>query len=319
MSPSIADFIEHPRTDPPPFRLGEWLVSPGSGEITDGRSVLRVEPKAMDVLVCLAARPGEVVSREELERNVWHGALVGYDAVTNTVVKLRKALGDDPHRPTYIATVPKRRYRLLPGVESHSEPGWDVPTGAIQQRHRNVGDDPAHPRALLTSSDGGSRLVAPVSAADRSLALEGERALDGSISGARRLIPAVLLFFALVLAAAGAFVWFGDYQPPVATKGTPSDLKTIAVLPFRNLTGDAADNYFAEGMGDDLIASLARFSNLRVIARDSSSLYADAPASLRDVADRLNARYLLRGSVRRTAARLRTSVQLVDAHSGRTL
>lgn len=319
MSPSSADFIDHPPTTPQPFRLGEWLVNPGSGEIADGRSVLRIEPKAMDVLAYLAAHPGEVVSREELERHVWHGALVGYDAVTSTVVKLRKALGDDPHRPTYIATVPKRGYRLLPGVESHPEPGWDVPTGAIQQRHRKVGDDPAHPRALLTSPDDGSRLAAPVSAADRSLPLEDERTLERSISGARRLIPAVLLFCALGLAAAGAFVWFVDHEPPVATKDTPSDLKTIAVLPFRNLTGDPADDYFAEGMGDDLITSLARFSNLRVIARDSSSLYADEPASLRDVGDRLNARYLLRGSVRRTADNLRISVQLMDARSGSTL
>ena len=113
MSPTNPDVPGHPPTGPQPFRLGEWLVNPGSGEITDGRSVLRIELKAMDVLVYLAAHPREVVSREDLERNVWHGALVGYDAVTNTVIKLRKALGDDPHAPTYIATIPKRGYQLI--------------------------------------------------------------------------------------------------------------------------------------------------------------------------------------------------------------
>ena len=84
--------------------------------------MVRIEPKAMDVLVYLAGREGQVVSREELERDVWHGALVGYDAVTGTVIKLRKALDDDARHPRYIATVPKRGYRLLPGALQPSGP-----------------------------------------------------------------------------------------------------------------------------------------------------------------------------------------------------
>ncbi len=70
----------------------------------------------MEVLVYLAAHQGEVVTREELEKNVWRGALVGYDAVTNSVIKLRKALGDHAKEPGIIATVPKRGYRLVAPV-----------------------------------------------------------------------------------------------------------------------------------------------------------------------------------------------------------
>lgn len=80
---------------------------PKSALSRDGKTV-RLEPKAIEVLVYLASRPGEVVSRDDLERIVWHGAIVGYDAVTSTVIKLRKALGDSAREPRYIATIPKR-------------------------------------------------------------------------------------------------------------------------------------------------------------------------------------------------------------------
>ena len=122
MPPSTTGFIEHPLSDTDRFRLGPWLVDPGSGQIAQGETVLRVEPKAMDVLVYLASHQGQVVSREDLERHVWRGALVGYDAVTGTIIKLRKALDDDPWQPRYIATVPKRGYRLLPEVVQALEP-----------------------------------------------------------------------------------------------------------------------------------------------------------------------------------------------------
>ncbi len=95
------------------FNLGDWRVSPREGRITRGEELVRLEPKVMEVLVYLASRAGEVVTREELERDVWHGALVGYDAVTGTVIKLRKALQDDARKPRLIATIPKRGYQLV--------------------------------------------------------------------------------------------------------------------------------------------------------------------------------------------------------------
>lgn len=97
------------------LRIGIWSVEPDSGQLISGEEVVRVEPKVMEVLVYLASRAREVVSREELESHVWYGAVVGYDAVTNTIIKLRKALGDSAREPCYIATVPKRGYRSHPG------------------------------------------------------------------------------------------------------------------------------------------------------------------------------------------------------------
>ena len=98
------------------FSVGDWHVSPLEGVVSRNSENVRLEPKAMEVLVYLASRPGEVVSREDLENKVWRGAVVGYDAVTSTVIKVRKALGDSARESRLIATVPKRGYQLIAPV-----------------------------------------------------------------------------------------------------------------------------------------------------------------------------------------------------------
>ena len=95
------------------FLVANWLVEPALGQVSRAGETARIEPKAMEVLVYLARRQGEVVSREELEREVWRGALVGYDAVTSNVIKLRKALGDSARQSKIIRTIPKRGYQLV--------------------------------------------------------------------------------------------------------------------------------------------------------------------------------------------------------------
>lgn len=98
------------------FSVGSWVVDPGLHQLSvDGR-VLKIEPKAMALLCHLAARPGQVVSREALLAAVWPGVIVGDDALTQVVVKLRRALGDKPDEPAYIETIPKGGYRLVAPV-----------------------------------------------------------------------------------------------------------------------------------------------------------------------------------------------------------
>jgi len=112
------------------FYIGDWRVSPAEGVLIRGGETVRLEPKAMDVLVYFASRPSEVVTREELEHDVWRGALVGYDAVTNTVIKLRKALQDDARQPRFIATIPKKGYQLIAAVTCPDNgSGSTVPAG----------------------------------------------------------------------------------------------------------------------------------------------------------------------------------------------
>ena len=98
------------------LRVGDWTVEPDLNQLSAQGGAVKVEPKAMAVLLHLADRPGQVVDREALLSQIWPGVVVGDDSLTQVVIKLRKALGDDPDRPTYIQTVTKRGYRLVAPV-----------------------------------------------------------------------------------------------------------------------------------------------------------------------------------------------------------
>ena len=100
-----------------PFMVGEWHVEPATGRLSLDTSEVRLEPKVMEVLVCLAQEAGKVVSREQLEATVWAGTVVGYDSLASTIIKLRKAFDDDSRHPRVIETVPKRGYRLIAAVK----------------------------------------------------------------------------------------------------------------------------------------------------------------------------------------------------------
>ena len=121
------------------FNVGDWTIEPAANRMIRAGQEVHLEPKVMRLLAYLVERHGEVVSRHDLEANVWTGMIVTDDAVTNAVIKLRKALGDDARNPTYIATIPKRGYRLIAKV--HTAP--DVPSAReIGTTHREPGPEP---------------------------------------------------------------------------------------------------------------------------------------------------------------------------------
>jgi len=99
-----------------PFRLQGWLIEPDACRVSRGNESTKLEPKAMDLLVYMARRPRQVLSREELEQAIWTGTVVGYDALTSAIIKLRKALGDNSRQPWLIETVAKKGYRLIAPV-----------------------------------------------------------------------------------------------------------------------------------------------------------------------------------------------------------
>ena len=94
-------------------RIGDWWAHPATNELRRAGDSVRIEPKAMEVLMALAGRAGQVVSRQALFAEAWPGVVVGDEALTQTIIKLRRALGDDPKAPTYIETISKRGYRLI--------------------------------------------------------------------------------------------------------------------------------------------------------------------------------------------------------------
>jgi DNA-binding winged helix-turn-helix (wHTH) protein len=123
------------------FRIGDWLVEPALNQLSRGSKVERVEPKSVEVLLALAHHSAQVMSRDQLIAEVWNGIAVSDDALTQSIIKLRKALGDTSKEPAYIQTIPKRGYRLIADVS------WlDV-------------DGPAAVAALPQSSAGARKLA----------------------------------------------------------------------------------------------------------------------------------------------------------------
>ncbi len=100
----------------PAFRVGDWTAIPARRLLRNGDGEITLEPRVMDLLICLARHQGDVVSGDQLVEEVWHGTIVSDSPIYQTLAKLRKALGDDHHAPRYIETIAKRGYRLIAAV-----------------------------------------------------------------------------------------------------------------------------------------------------------------------------------------------------------
>jgi TolB-like protein/DNA-binding winged helix-turn-helix (wHTH) protein/Flp pilus assembly protein TadD len=104
------------------FRLNEWLVEPDQGRIIGPHGDAHLTPRTMEVLVLLASRAGELVTRAEFEEEIWRPAIVTDDALTRCIGELRRQFGDEAANPRFVETVPKRGYRLVATVEPMSRP-----------------------------------------------------------------------------------------------------------------------------------------------------------------------------------------------------
>jgi len=127
------------------FRVGSWQVRPGVCEIAQGSTTVKLQPKMMDLLQLLASRPGEVFTRTQLEEQVWPDVVVGYDALTKSVGKLREALGDTGKPPSYIQTIPKKGYRLIAPVSPANDDKPDIAVAG-----KTLGPVPTTPRRKRT-------------------------------------------------------------------------------------------------------------------------------------------------------------------------
>lgn len=258
------------------FRIGGWLIEPQLNTVARDGTTVRVEPKVMEVLVCLARHAGEPVSKEELLQTVWPNTFVTDDGLKRSISELRRVFEDDVREPRVIQTIPKRGYRLLVSVE------------AIHGQH--VGPQ-----------------IAPIAQPSQELPKEGRnrRKLVSLFSGAA----------ALLLISVGALY---IRQRHSATNENPP-IRSIAVLPFQNLSGDPNQEYFCEGVTDALITDLAQSGSLKVISRTSSAQYKQSGKSLPEIGRELGVDGIVEGTIQKSGDRVRITAQLIHAPSDKHL
>ena len=268
-----------------PLRIGDWLVNPLSGQISRAGESIRVEARTMRLLLVLAERAGAVVSIEELLNQVWSGVIVTPDSVYQAVASLRRLLGDDPKSPRYIATVPRLGYRMVATVDKRLDEAATPPP------------PPASPQTEMQPPP-------PAAAAQ---------------ARPRRATRALLAAAAVLLAGLAAYALLRPHATtPVAavTAGTPHHGKSVAVLPFLDLTEGMKEELFADGMTEELIDKLSQVPGLQVPAPTSSFYFKDKQITIAEVARSLGVAYVLDGSVRKSGDMLRVAVRLVRADDG---
>ena len=297
------------------FRMGPWRVDPTLDEISREGTTVKLEPRTMRVLVCLAEHAGEIVSVNHLLDKVWNDLVVTQCSVYQAIAVLRRALGDDTKHPTYIATVPRRGYRLIALIEPDSKKQDPVTLPAEASTTGDVEEEPA-----------------PVPGEAHRVAPEAPEA-GQTVEPHRGLRYASILIALLVLA--GSASWFSlglRHELPAAASpahalDTTSRAKatsavftppphSVAVLPFTNLSGDPKQEYFSDGMTEELINSLTQIDDLKVTARTSSFSFKGKDGDAATIGRKLNVAAILEGSVRRSRDKVRITAQLINTANG---
>jgi adenylate cyclase len=273
------------------LRFDRYLLDLDRGCLFVDGNEIALRPKTFAVLLYLSEHPNRLVSKDELLSAVWPNLAITDDALVQSIGELRRALGDDG--PRLIRTIPRRGYRFESDVSADA-----------------------------------SMVQAPADAFPPSAASGEVRRLPRPATGARMalraLIAVVVLFAADVLATGVATDWnflnvLGPRDQTASGLLKNGAKPAMAVLPLIDQSDDLSREYFADGLTQDVINALGRFSALTVISWNGVLPYKGKPASPADIGKTLGVDYLVEGSVRRNGDRVRVIAQLVDTRKGRVL
>jgi len=272
------------------FQLGEWSIYPDQGLLVGPESQPHLEPKVMEVLIYLAERQDQVVRRDDLINDVWHGTFVTDEVLSRAISLLRTCLGDDRMTPYYIQTLPKVGYRLLMEVTPLAVPELD-PEEESEAK-------PILPfqllRVIKLALAIGAAIILVVTI---SMWAEEKTVIDPRSPAAFETISE----------------WF-DFLAD--EKKGEKGITSIAVLPFDNLSENNDSTYFSEGLTDELTMSLSKTKGLKVVARRSSYSFKNRTDDVPTIGRLLHADAIFEGTIRRVGDQLRINAQLCAVSDG---
>jgi TolB-like protein/DNA-binding winged helix-turn-helix (wHTH) protein/Flp pilus assembly protein TadD len=269
------------------LRFGVFDVDVRAGELRKHGLRVRLQEQPFQILAMLLEHPGQVVTREELQKKLWPAdTFVDFDHGLNKAVnKIRDALGDSAESPRFVETVARRGYRFLAEVKAADAAPGQSPHVA----------PPPVPAA--ETRDRPDLAVTPAATKNRAPSLAWKMAV---------FVPLALIVF-----FTGWKLYSRNYPATV--------IHSLAVLPLESLSNDASQDYFADGMTDELISDLGQLSALRVISRTSVMGYKHAHKPLPQIARELNVDAIVEGTVLRSGDRVRITAQLIDATADKHL
>jgi TolB-like protein/DNA-binding winged helix-turn-helix (wHTH) protein/Tfp pilus assembly protein PilF len=278
------------------LRFGPFELDTSAGQLFKSGIPIKLQPQPFRVLSLLIERAGEVVTREEIHQFLWgDSTFVDFERGINfSINQIRGALCDDPDKPRYVETIPRRGYRFIGRVVIRSDAEGTL--GAPRAY--------GHVHEWPTESGSGLVITRPI----------GEGTLSQSPSASvfrkRKYLWAALGVAVLITAGVS---WRWRSQPHVAP------IRSLAVLPLENLSGDPAQDYFADGITDQLITSLGQISSLRVISHTSVNHYKGANKPVPQIVRELGVDGLVEGTVMRAGNRVRVTASLIQGSPERHL
>src|SRR5712671_510295 len=277
-----------PATSARIVRFGIFEVDLNALELRKHGLRLKLPEQPFQILAMLLERPGEIITRDELRNRLWQtDTFVDFDhGLNNAVMRLREVLGDSSDNPRFVETIPRRGYRFIAHVDEF------LPSPPMAMR-----GPAANQPAAVTPAALGESVTAPP--AGKSLLFTRRRIATGIAGLVLTLVAGVVAvrYFATRNSNSG-----------VAGKQTTS----LVVLPLENLSGDQEQDYFADGMTDELIANLAKIRSLRVISRSTAMAYKHTRKPLSEIAKELHVDAVVEGTVLRVDQRVRITAELVQ-------
>jgi TolB-like protein/DNA-binding winged helix-turn-helix (wHTH) protein len=281
------------------LRFDCFGVDLSSGQLHKRGARIRLREKSFQVLAALLEHPGQVVTREELQRRLWREEVfVDFDNNLNTAIaRLREALGDSADHPRFIETLPKHGYRFIAPVET-------VPTTPDPEGQIGCSGDHAASRASSLPSQAQNPP-------------QGARAMAAPHHRGRRVLITALGIVAII----GLLLRFnvGGWRDQLAGHTSRPRIQTLAVLPFDSLSADPEQGYFAESMTEVLITEIGKLGWLRVVSRSSVMQYSGKHRPLEEVARQLHVDAVMEGSIARSGDKVRVTANLFEVSTHRQL
>ena len=267
------------------FRFGVFEVDTHARELRRQGMQIKLQEQPFQILVFLLEHAGEIVTREQLRQQLWPAeTFVDVDNSVNTAInRLRESLGDSAESPRFVETLPRRGYRFV-------APVTEVKGGEAGSARNSV------------SSVTQARPVPSQTAADSK-----QKFLSGK---------SIALGLVVLLVVTSIWAW-QRWRVRVSAPHRP--ITSLAVLPLENLSGDKEQEYFADGMTDELITDLAKISAIRVISRTSVIQYKKTRKPLPQIGKELNVDAVVEGTVTREGNRVRITAQLIRANTDKHL